>query len=72
MRIYKVTADCLVEFCLLTWYVKASSQREAWLKGYDLVMNSPVADSGSMDCERLDWESEVEKWVEEKRPVLMA
>lgn len=70
MRIYKVTADCLVDFCLCTWYVKASSQREAWLKGYQLAWESPVADSGSVDCERVDWESEVDKWAEEKRPVL--
>lgn len=71
MRIYKVTADCLVADCLCTWYVKARTQREAWLKGYVLAEESPVADGGTVDCERVtDYEKEFEKWAEEKRPVL--
>ncbi len=53
MRIYEITADCLVDFCLLHWYVKARNEREAWLKGYSIVMESTVADSGSVDCKRI-------------------
>ena len=52
MRIYKITADCLVEWCMLTWYVKARNEREAWVKGWHIANNSPVADLGSVDCER--------------------
>lgn len=53
MRIYEISADCLVDFCMLHWYVKARNEREAWLKGYLIVNNSPVADSGSVDCKRV-------------------
>ena len=53
MRIYEITADCLVDFCLLHWYVKAKNEREAWLKGYGIVMNCHVADIGTVDCKRI-------------------
>ena len=52
MRIYKITADCLVDWCMLTWYVKARNEKEAWFKGWQIVRKSTVADEGSVDCER--------------------
>ena len=53
MRIYLITAGCLVDTGVCRWLVKAKSEREAWSKGYDIVINSPVADSGDMDCKRV-------------------
>ena len=52
MRIYHVTADCLVNNCLVHWYIKARNEREAWCKGYNLALRSSIADSGTIDCER--------------------
>lgn len=73
MRIYKITADCLVMDCLCTWYVKARTEREAWLKGYDLAYHSPVADCGTIDCIRVkDFRKEFEAWDVEKKPILTA
>lgn len=53
MRIYKITADCLVMDCLCTWYVKARNERDAWVQGYLLAMKSNVADGGGVDVERV-------------------
>lgn len=53
MRIYKITADCLVMDCLCTWYVKARNEREAWAKGYLLAMKSSVADGGGVEVSRV-------------------
>lgn len=53
MKIYEISADCLVDFCMLHWYVIARNEKEAWLKGFLLVRKSPVADEGSVDCKRL-------------------
>ena len=52
MRLYHITASCLVDDCLCHWYVKARNEREAWGKGYFLALRSSVADSGTVDCER--------------------
>ena len=59
MRIYKITADCLVDFCTLNWYVKAKNEADAWIKGWLLVHKSPVADEGSVDCKRVKIEHSV-------------
>lgn len=73
MRIYKITADCLVMDCLCTWYVKAHTEREAWQRGYVLAYNSPVADCGTVDCIRVkDIGKEFEAWDEERKPILTA
>ena len=62
MRIYKVTADCLVDWCMLTWYITAKNEREAWFKAWRVVRNSNVADEGSFDCVRVkDVRKEYEK-----------
>lgn len=53
MRIYDCFAGLLVDDGLCHWYVKAKNERQAWLKGYGLAMNSPVADSGDVDCKRI-------------------
>ena len=53
MRIYKITTDCLVDWCMLTWYIIARNERDAWLKGWRIVRNCNVADEGGMDCERV-------------------
>lgn len=53
MRIYLITAGCLVDSGVCRWLIKAKSEREAWAKGYGIVINSPVADSGDMDCVRI-------------------
>lgn len=53
MRIYKITADCLVDNCLCTWYVKARNERDAWIQGYLIANKSSVADGGTVDCERV-------------------
>lgn len=56
MKIYDCTADCLVDFCLLHYYVKAKNMRDAWLKAYVHFNNSPVADGGSVDCKRINYD----------------
>lgn len=53
MRIYEISADCLVDFCMLHWYVKAKNEKDAWLKGFLLVRNCSVADEGTFDCKRI-------------------
>lgn len=53
MKIYKVTADCLVDYCLCVWYVKARNEREAWGVGYNIAVRDSVADSGTVDVERV-------------------
>lgn len=53
MRIYEISADCLVDFCMLHWYVKARNEKDAWLKGFLIVRKCTVADEGSVDCKRL-------------------
>ena len=53
MRIYDVTTDCLVDDCLIHWYITARNEKEAWAKGYNLALRSNVADSGCVDCKRL-------------------
>ena len=53
MRIYKVTADCLVDWCLCVWYIKARNEREAWGIGYGIALHDSVADSGTVDVERV-------------------
>lgn len=71
MRIYKVTADCLVDWCMLTWYIKAKNERDAWLKGWRVVRECNVADEGSYDCVRVkDVRKEIEKCLESGKRLL--
>ena len=53
MRIYEVSTDCLVDFCMLKWHIKAANMREAWLKGWKIVRNCNVADEGGLDVVRV-------------------
>lgn len=48
---YLVTADCLVDDCILTWEIRANSDEEAFDKGYGIVQKCREADGGS--CEVL-------------------
>lgn len=54
MEIYEISADCLVDFCMLYWYVEAESEEDAWYKGYGIVNSTNIADSGSVDCKWID------------------
>jgi len=49
LKSYKVTADCLVEDCLVEWTIKAADEEEAWCVGCKLAQDSPVADGGTVD-----------------------
>lgn len=55
MKLYMITADCLVDDCLCHWYVKAKNEKSAWIKGYLLALKSNVADSGAVDCKRISY-----------------
>lgn len=48
---YLVTADCLVDNCILAWEIRANSDEEAFDKGYGIVQKCREADGGS--CEVL-------------------
>lgn len=48
---YLVTADCLVDDCMMTWEIRANSDEEAFDKGYSIVQKCREADGGS--CEVL-------------------
>lgn len=52
MKIYEVSTDCLVDFCMLRWYIRARNMKEAWYKGWQLVRKCTVADEGAMDVKR--------------------
>lgn len=52
MRLYEVTTDCLVDNCLVRWYVKARDERTAWAIGYNMALKSNIADSGCVDVKR--------------------
>lgn len=53
MKIYEISADCLVDFCMLHWYVEADNEEDAWIKGYEIVNTTNIADSGSVDCKEV-------------------
>ena len=65
MRVYLVTADCLVEFCTLRWLVVAHGEREAWAKAWSAVHKCTVADEGSFDVKRISNAYEVAKLVQQ-------
>lgn len=53
MRLYEVTADCLVDYCLCKWYVKARNERDAWIIGYLIAQKDSVADGGTVEVKRV-------------------
>lgn len=53
MKLYEITADCLVDNCFCHWYIRAKNERMAWLTGYALAMKSSVADGGTVDCKHI-------------------
>ena len=54
MRLYDCTASCLVDDILLHVYVKAKSERQAWLKAYCYYnYHCSVADGGTVDSKRI-------------------
>ena len=54
MKLYECTADCLVDWCLLHYYVLARNEVEAWEKGYvHFNYHCNVADGGTVDVKRV-------------------
>ena len=49
-----VKADCLVDEGFCTWEVYANSIEEAENRGYQLALESKVADSGTVEVEPLE------------------
>ena len=64
MKVYEVSTDCLVDFCMLRWHIKAKSMREAWCKGWQIIRNCNVADEGGMDVVRITDYSKIKKITE--------
>ena len=56
MKIYEATANCLVDDCLIHWYILAKNDKTAWIKGYLLAQKSSVADGGTVDTKRIKGE----------------
>ena len=54
MKIYEISADCLVDFYMLYWYVEAENEEDAWNKGYEIVNTTNIADSGSVNCKEVE------------------
>ena len=54
MKVYECTASCLVDDCVLHYYVRAKNEISAWLKGYYYFnYDYSVADGGKVDCKRV-------------------
>lgn len=53
MRLYEVTASCLVDDIVLHWYVKAKNICLACGRAYVNLIKNPVVDIGSFDVVRV-------------------
>lgn len=53
MKLYKISADCLVEEFLIQREIKAENEYDAFEKAFNIFSDMYVADCGTIDVEEI-------------------